>query len=108
MYSNGHFDVSLDGKILSHTTTRNAFVLTPALRICTVGVLKERKCQVPVAIFGVRDVNVLVAQGERRKRGLLMKIWIWKLVFGLRTFALHRPLWSFMRVEREWKKGRSG
>ena len=40
MYSNRQFDVSLDGKILSHTTTRNAFVLTPATRICRV---PERK-----------------------------------------------------------------
>ena len=38
----------------------NAFVLAPAVRICRVIALKERKYQLPVSIFDVRDVNVLV------------------------------------------------
>ena len=56
MNSNQKFDVSLDGK-----TNLNAFVLTPAVRICLVRALKEREYQLPIAIFDVRDVNVLVA-----------------------------------------------
>ena len=39
------------------TTTLNAFVLIPAVRICRVRALKERKYHLPVAIFDVRDVN---------------------------------------------------
>ena len=63
MNSNRKLDVSLDGTILSHTTNRNAFVLTPALLICRVRALKGRKYQLPVAIFDVRDpVNVLVSR----------------------------------------------
>ena len=58
MNSNRRFDVSLDGTLLPHTTNVNAFILTPAVR---VRALKERKYQLPVAIFDVRDVNVLVA-----------------------------------------------
>ena len=54
------FNVSLDGTLLSHTTNLNAFVLTPAVRICRAIALKEIKYQLPVAIFDVRDVNVLV------------------------------------------------
>ena len=61
IYSNREFDVSRDGTLLSHTTNLNAFVLTPAIRICRVRALKDRKYQLPVAIFDVRDVNVLVA-----------------------------------------------
>ena len=53
---NQKFDISLDG-----TTNQNAFVLTLAVRICWVRALKEREYQLPVAIFAVRDVNVLVA-----------------------------------------------
>ena len=55
--SNRRFDVLLDGTRLPHTTNLNAFILTPAVR---VRALKERKYQLPVAIFDVRDVNVLV------------------------------------------------
>ena len=58
--SNRKFDISLDGTLLSHTTNLNAFVLGPAVRICRVRALKERKYQLPVAIFDFRDVNVLV------------------------------------------------
>ena len=61
MKSNRKFDVLLDGTILSLTTNRNAFVLTPPLRICRVRALKKKKCQLPVAICDVRDANVLVA-----------------------------------------------
>ena len=45
----------LDGTLLSHTTNLNAFVLAPAVRICRVRALKERKYQLSVAIFDVRD-----------------------------------------------------
>ena len=62
MNSNGKFDVSLDGTFLSHTTNLNAFVLTPAVRICGVRAPRERKYQLPVATFDVRGVNVLVAK----------------------------------------------
>ena len=61
MNSNRKFDVSLDGTLLSHTTSLNAFVLSPAVRICRVRALKEREYQLPVAIFDVWNVNVLVA-----------------------------------------------
>ena len=63
MNSNRKFDVSLDGSLLSHTTNMNAFVLTTAVRICQVRELKNRKYQLPVAIFDVRDVNVTVDGG---------------------------------------------
>ena len=59
MNSNGKFDVSLDGKLLSHITNLNAFVLNPAVRICRVRAPKERKYQLPVAFCDAR--NVLVA-----------------------------------------------
>ena len=59
--SNRKFDVSLVGTLLSHTTNLNAFVLSPAVRICPVRTVKEKKYQLPVAIFYFRDVNVLVA-----------------------------------------------
>jgi len=59
--SNRKFDVSLDGTLLSHTTNLNAFVLSPAVRICPVRALEERKYQLLVAIFDFREVNVLVA-----------------------------------------------
>ena len=61
MNSNRKFDVSFDGTLLSPTTSLNAFVLSPAVRICRVRALKEREYQLPVAIFDVWDVNVLVA-----------------------------------------------
>ena len=61
MNSNRKFDVSLDGTLLSHTASLNAFVLIPAVRICRVRALKEREYQLPVAVFDVWDVNVLVA-----------------------------------------------
>ena len=60
MNSNRNFDVSIDGTLLSHTTNLNAFVLTPAVRICRVRAVKARKYQLPVAIIDVSDVNVLV------------------------------------------------
>ena len=63
MNSNRKFGVSLDGSLLSHTTNVNAFVLTTAVRICQVRELKNRKYQLPVAIFDVRDVNVTVDGG---------------------------------------------
>ena len=63
MKSNRKFDVSLDGSLQSHTTSMNAFVLTPAVRICQVRELKNGKYQLPVAIFDVRDVNVTVDGG---------------------------------------------
>ena len=59
MNSNGKFDVSLAGKLLSHITNLNAFVLNPAVRICRVRAHKERKYQPPVAFCDVG--NVLVA-----------------------------------------------
>ena len=61
--SNRKFDVSLVGTLLSHTTNLNALVLSPAVRICPVRTLKERKYQLPVAIFYFRDVKV-----QRRQR----------------------------------------
>jgi len=63
MNSNRKFDVSLDGALLTHTTNMSAFVLTPAVRNCHVRELKNRKYQLPVAIFDVRDVNVTVNGG---------------------------------------------
>ena len=62
MNSNRKLDVSLDGTILSHTTNRNAFVLTPALLICRVRALKGRKYQLPVAIFDVQDQSTFSFQ----------------------------------------------
>ena len=59
MNSNRKFD----GSLLSHTTNMNAFVLTPAVRICQVRELKNRKYQLLVAIFDVQDVNVTVHEG---------------------------------------------
>ena len=41
MNSNRKFDVLLDGTILSHTTHRDAFVLTPLLRIFRFRALKK-------------------------------------------------------------------
>ena len=55
--------MSFNGTLLSHTTNLNAFVLSPAVRICQVKALKERKYQLQVANLDVRDVNVLVASG---------------------------------------------
>ena len=63
MKSNRKFDVSRDGSLLSHTMNMNVFVLTTAVRICRVRELKNRKYQLPVAIFDVRDVNVTVDGG---------------------------------------------
>ena len=63
MNRNRKFGVSLDGSLLSHTTNVNAFVLTTAVRICQVRELKNRKYQLPVAIFDVWDVNVTVDGG---------------------------------------------
>ena len=37
--NNENADVSLDGTLLSHTTNLNAFVLSPAVRICPVRAL---------------------------------------------------------------------
>ena len=54
-------DISLDGTLLSLKTNWNAFVLSAAVRICRVRAWKERKYQLPFAIFDFRDVNVLVA-----------------------------------------------
>ena len=58
MNSDRRLDVLLDGTLQPHTTNVNAFILTPAVR---VKALKERKYQLPVSVFDVRDVNVLVA-----------------------------------------------
>ena len=63
MNSNRKFGVSLDGSLLSHTTNMSAFVLTSAVRICQVRELKNRKYQLPVAIFDVWDINVIVDGG---------------------------------------------
>ena len=54
------FDVSR-AELLSHTTNLNAFVLTPAVPIYRDRALKEGEYQLPVAIFDVRDVNILVS-----------------------------------------------
>ena len=52
MNSNRKFDVSLiNGKLLSHAVNFNAFVLTPAVRICRIRAVKERQYQLPVAIL---------------------------------------------------------
>ena len=52
MNSNRKFDVSLiNGKLLSHVVNFNAFVLTPAVRICRIRAVKERQYQLPVAIL---------------------------------------------------------
>ena len=59
--SNRKFGVSLDGTLPFHPTDLNAFVLTPAVRISRIRALKERKYQLPVSIFDVRDVKFLVA-----------------------------------------------
>ena len=42
MNGNRKFDVSLDGTLLSHTTNLNAFVLSPAVRICRVSTEREK------------------------------------------------------------------
>jgi len=52
MNSNRKFDVShINGKLQSHPANLNAFVLTPAVRICRVEALKERQYQLPAAIL---------------------------------------------------------
>ena len=56
-------NVSLDETLLSHTVNVNAFVLIPAVRMCRVRALKEKKYQLPLAISDVRDANVVVAYG---------------------------------------------
>ena len=61
MNSKRKFDVLLYGTLLYHITYLNAFVLTPAVQICSVRAQKERKYQLPVSNFDIRDVNVLVA-----------------------------------------------
>ena len=48
------FDVSLDGTLLSHTTNQNAFIITSVAGIRRVIALKERKYQLPPAIFDER------------------------------------------------------
>ena len=54
MNSNRKFDVWLDGSLLSHTTNQNAFIITSVAVICRVRALKERKYQLPLAIFDGR------------------------------------------------------
>ena len=51
----------------SHTKNLSAFVVTPAVRICRVRVLRERKYQLPSYCYyiDVRDVIVVVAQGPK-------------------------------------------
>ena len=56
-------NVSLDETLLSHTVNVNAFVLIPAVRMCRVRALKEKKYQLPLAISDARDANVVVAYG---------------------------------------------
>ena len=51
MNGNRKFDVSLDGTLLSHTMNLNAFVLTPAVRICWVRSVRGRKWQPEVDFF---------------------------------------------------------
>ena len=49
----------------SHTKNLNAFLLTPAVRICRVRAMRERKYQFPryCHYIDVRDVIVVVTQG---------------------------------------------
>ena len=54
MNSNRKFDVSLDGTLLSHTTNQNALIITSVAGICRARALKERKYQLPLAIFDGR------------------------------------------------------
>ena len=51
----------------SHTKNLNAFVLTPAVRICRVRALRERKYQLPsyCHYIDVSNVIVVVAQGPK-------------------------------------------
>ena len=53
MSGNRKFDVSLDGTLLSHTMNLNAFVLTPAVRICWVRSVRGRKWQPEVDFFSL-------------------------------------------------------
>ena len=53
MNGNRKFDVSLDGTLLSHTMNLNAFVLTPAVRICWVRSVRGRKWQPEVDFFSL-------------------------------------------------------
>ena len=51
----------------SHAKNLNAFVLTPAVRICRVRALKDGKYQLPsyCHYIDVRDVIIVVAQGPK-------------------------------------------
>ena len=62
MNSNQRLDVSLDGTILSHTTNLNAFVLTPAVRICRGSVQWKREninFRLPVLTSGTSTFSLL-------------------------------------------------
>ena len=67
MSSHRKFDISLDGTLLSATTNLNAFVLTPAIRICQVRALKERKYQLllPFLMSGMSTFSLLNAPNEK-------------------------------------------
>ena len=67
MNSNRKFGISLDGTLLSPTTNLNAFVLTPAIRICQVRALKERKYQLrlPFLMSGMSTFSLLNAPNEK-------------------------------------------
>ena len=60
MNSNRKFDVWLDGTLLSHTTNQNAFIITSVAWICRVRALKERKYQLPLALFDGRHRFLLL------------------------------------------------
>ena len=65
--SNQKFDISLDGTLLSPTTNLNAFVFTPAVRICQVRALRGRKYQLrlPFLMSGMSTFSLLNAPNEK-------------------------------------------
>lgn len=69
MNSDRKFDISLDGTLLSPPMNLNAFVLTPAARICQVRTLKdhERKYQLllPFLMSGMSTFSLLNAPNEK-------------------------------------------
>ena len=67
MNNNRKFDISLDGTLLSPTTNLNAFVLTPAVRICQARALKERKYQLrlPFLMSGMSTFLLLNAPNKK-------------------------------------------
>ena len=90
MNSNRKFDISLDGTLLSPTTNLNTFVLTPALQICQVRALKERKylLWLPFLTSGMSTLSLLNAPKKRLGPILYIPISTQKLS-GLNSSSIH-------------------